>query len=84
MRSSLLFLLLLSPLALRAQSAPPAGPAPFDLDIAFAAALPPLEESRWTLIPWRHSLTDALAEAKTAKRPVFLFINDGDVDSGRC
>lgn len=85
MRSSLLFSLVLSPLALRAQDAPPAAvEAPFDLDAAFAAAQPPREESLWTLIPWRHSLTDALAEAKATKRPVFLFVNDGDVDSGRC
>jgi hypothetical protein len=65
------------------QAAPPT-PAAFDLDAAFAAALPPLAESRWTLIPWRHSLTDALAEAKATTRPVYLFVNDGDVDSGVC
>lgn len=84
MRSSLLYTLALSTVALRAQDAPPVTAAPFDLDAAFAAAQPPVEEARWTLIPWRHSLTDALAEAKATKRPVFLFINDGDVDSGRC
>lgn len=55
-----------------------------DLDIAFAAAQPPLTEARWTLVPWRHSLTDALAEAKAAGKPVYLFVNDGDVESGRC
>jgi len=89
MRSSLLFSLVhlslvLSPLALRAQDAPVAAPVPFDLDAAFAAAMPPVDEARWTLIPWRHSLTDALAEAKAQKRPIYLFVNDGDVDSGRC
>lgn len=57
---------------------------PFDLDTAFAAAMPPREESRWTLIPWRHSLTDALAESKQTSKPVYLFINDGNVESGRC
>lgn len=54
------------------------------LDEAFAAALPPVEESRWTLIPWRHSLTDALQEARLLQRPVYLYVNDGDVESGRC
>jgi hypothetical protein len=59
-------------------------PAPFDFDAAFAEAQPPPVEARWTLIPWRHSLTDALDEAKQTKRPVYLYVNDGDVDSGRC
>ena len=58
--------------------------APFDLQTAFAAAQPPLPEARWTLVPWRHSLTEALAEAKTTNKPVYLFVNDGDVESGRC
>jgi hypothetical protein len=83
MRGSLLCSLVLSTFALRAQDAPPVA-APFDLDAAFAKAQPPIEEARWTLIPWRHSLTDALAEAKRTKRPIYLFVNDGDVDSGRC
>lgn len=61
-----------------------AAPATFDLDAAFAAARPPLAEARWTLIPWRHSLTDALVEAKEQNKPIYLFVNDGDVDSGRC
>ena len=84
MRSSLLYTLVLSTAAVRAQDAAPAAPTPFDLDAAFAAAMPPVDEARWTLIPWRHSLTEALAEAKRTKRPVYLFVNDGDVDSGRC
>lgn len=63
---------------------PPHPPAAFDLDAAFAAALPPLAEALWTQIPWRHSLTDALAEAARTQRPVYLFANDGDVASGRC
>jgi hypothetical protein len=46
--------------------------------------MPPLDEARWTLIPWRHSLTEALAEAKATGKPVYLFVNDGDVASGRC
>lgn len=60
------------------------GKAPFDLDAAFVSAQPPSVENRWTLIPWRHSLTDALVEAKQTKRPIYLYINDGDVGSGRC
>ena len=56
----------------------------FDLDVAFAAAQPPRAEASWTLVPWRHSLTDALAEAKKEGKPVYLFVIDGDVESGRC
>jgi hypothetical protein len=63
---------------------PRADAAPFDVDAAFTAAQPPPAEALWTLIPWRHSLTDALAEAKARKRPVYLFVNDGDVESARC
>jgi hypothetical protein len=89
MRSSLL-LSLLSTTALCAQD--PAFPAKLsaalvaqmDLEALFAAALPPAAESLWTLIPWRHSLTDALAEAKERKLPIYVFVNDGDVGSGRC
>jgi hypothetical protein len=82
-------LLLVSMLRAQDEPAPaqtPRGPqaAPFDLDTAFVAAIPPVDETRWTLIPWRHSLTEALAEAKTAHKPVYLFVNDGDVGSGRC
>ena len=72
------------PLLLTAAAASQAAPPPFDLETAFAAAMPPPEESRWTLIPWRHSLTDALAESKQQNRPVYLYVNDGDVESGRC
>lgn len=56
----------------------------FDLEAAFAAARPPLEEARWTTIPWRASLTDALAEAREAGKPVYLYVNDGEIASGRC
>lgn len=54
------------------------------IDAGFAAAVPPLAESRWTLIPWRRSLTDALAESHLTGKPVFLYVNDGEVASGRC
>ena len=78
----LMFAAALCTLALRAQE--PTPPVAFDLDAEFAAAQPPRDEARWTLIPWRHSLTDALVEAKQTKRPIYLYCNDGDVDSGRC
>ena len=78
----LMFLAALCALTLPAQQ--PTPPAAFDLDAEFAAAQPPSDEARWTLIPWRHSLTDALVEAKQTKRPIYLYSNDGDVDSGRC
>jgi hypothetical protein len=79
-----LLVLLSVSLPSNAPSQAPADPAPFDLDAAFAAAQPPPAEALWTLIPWRRSLTDALAEAKRTKRPVYLFVNDGDVESARC
>jgi len=72
------------PLLLTAAAAAQTASPPFDLETAFAAAMPPREESRWTLIPWRHSLTDALAESKRTGKPIYLFVNDGDVESGRC
>lgn len=53
-------------------------------DGAFRRSLPDQVESRWTLVPWRASLRAALAEATEAGRPVFLFVNDGEVASGRC
>lgn len=65
-------------------AASPAQQPAFDLDAAFQAAVPPTAESLWTRIPWRPSLTDALAEARRLQRPVFLYANDGDVGSGRC
>lgn len=78
-------LLLSPPLTSQDQpSRPDRSEQPFDLDAAFAAVMPPTEEARWTLVPWRHSLTEALQEAKALHRPVYLYVNDGDVESGRC
>lgn len=57
---------------------------PFDLEAAFADARPPLAEARWTLVPWRTSLSDALAEAERRDKPVFLYVNDGEIWSGKC
>ena len=54
------------------------------VDAAFAAAMPPAAESRWTRIAWRTSLTEALAESRLTGKPVFLYVNDGEVASGRC
>lgn len=70
-----------------AQVTAPANPAPTptrDLAREFAAALPPSDKARWTLIPWRRSLRQALAEAAQTGKPVYLLVNDGDVDCGRC
>lgn len=61
-----------------------AAPQAFDLDAAFAAARPADAEAKWTLVPWWHSLTNALAESERTGKPVFLYVNDGDVASGRC
>ena len=58
--------------------------APATLTAAFAAAQPPVAEARWTLVPWRHSLRLALAEAQRTGKAIYLFVNDGDGESGRC
>ncbi|MCA8954650.1 MAG: hypothetical protein KDC87_01170 [Planctomycetes bacterium] len=55
-----------------------------DPETAFCAAHPASDESRWTLIPWRTSLTESLAEAKRTGKPIYLFVNDGEVESGLC
>lgn len=62
---------------------PAQGPAA-DVDALFAKALPAEAEARWTSIPWRRSLTRALAEAKATGKPIYLFVNDGNVDTGQC
>lgn len=70
-----------------ADAAPAAAIAPAatdPVDLAFAAALPPAAETGFTQIDWRTSLTDALAEARELRRPVYLYVNDGDPASGRC
>ena len=59
-------------------------PVPAEFEAAFAAAIPDAADALWTLVPWRTSLTDALAESKRTGNPVFLYVNDGDVASGRC
>lgn len=59
-------------------------PEPESVDAACARIRPTADDARWTLIPWHRSLGAALAEAARANRPVFLFVNDGDVDTGRC
>jgi hypothetical protein len=59
-------------------------PAQASLDERFCQGLPPAAESLWTQVPWRTSLTDALVEARALGRPIYLFVNDGEVSSGRC
>ncbi|MEZ5988828.1 MAG: hypothetical protein R3F30_06840 [Planctomycetota bacterium] len=41
-------------------------------------------EQLWRAIPWRRSLTLALAEARRIGKPVFLFTYDGTLDDGNC
>lgn len=41
-------------------------------------------ESQWQLIPWRASLTEALAEAKKTNKPVYMFCADGVFKTGNC
>lgn len=54
------------------------------LDADFAATRTPAAEARWTLVPWRKSLTAALAESRRSGKPVYLFVNDGEVETGFC
>lgn len=38
----------------------------------------------WRRIPWAGSLLDAERAAKDENRPVFLFTQDGNLETGRC
>jgi hypothetical protein len=38
----------------------------------------------WQTIPWVASLTEARRLSREEHRPLFLFVYNGDLDSGRC
>jgi hypothetical protein len=38
----------------------------------------------WRRVPWAGSLTDAAAAAKREGRPMFVFSQEGNLDTGRC
>lgn len=68
---------------LLAQDSRPAT-ARLDLDAEFARVMPGNDEARWTAVPWLHSLSAARAESVRTQKPIYLFVNDGEVGSGRC
>lgn len=45
---------------------------------------PKPEEHKFDLIGWAPSLHEAVAAAKSSKRLLFVFTNDGFVNIGRC
>jgi hypothetical protein len=45
---------------------------------------PTRAERRYDEIGWAPDTRSALAAAKKANRPVFLFTYDGNIDTGRC
>lgn len=49
-----------------------------------ARAHPTPREQAWRRIPWRESLTAALAEARRDRKPVFAFLSDGWFPTGSC
>jgi len=55
-----------------------------EIDTVFARARPTDREARWRLIPWRATLTRALAEAEHVRKPVFVVLADGWFPSGTC
>jgi hypothetical protein len=54
------------------------------VDRRFEAVRATRRESQWRLIPWRPSLTAALAEAKKTNKPVYMFCADGIWQTGNC
>lgn len=59
-------------------------PAPDPIADAIARVRPTAAEERWRALSWHTSLTVALAEARAAGKPVFLFAYDGTLDDGNC
>lgn len=48
------------------------------------ANMPARDEKRFDEIGWAPGIKEALAAAKKAGRPVYLFTYDGNIDTGRC
>lgn len=42
------------------------------------------DTNAWRKIPWTGSLLDARRASEREKKPVFLFMHDGNIETGRC
>jgi hypothetical protein len=75
--------------ALACGCAPASGPVPDARLRAFTAARwaewqPRKEERRFDEIGWVQSLREAKTLAAKHRRPVFVFLHDGRINTGRC
>ena len=48
------------------------------LDQKIAAVLPSKAEDLWLEIPWRTNIADALTEASHARKPILLWVMNGN------
>lgn len=55
-----------------------------EIDAILERARPTVREDGWRRIPWRTSLTAALAEAVRDRKPVYAFLSDGWFPTGNC
>jgi hypothetical protein len=49
-----------------------------DLDAKIAAVVPSANEDRWLQIPWRQDLAAALKEGEREKKPIYMWVMDGN------
>jgi hypothetical protein len=42
------------------------------------------DTNAWRKIPWTGSLLDARRTSEKEKKPIFLFMHDGNIETGRC
>lgn len=52
--------------------------APSALEQRMAVVLPTEAEDRWLQIPWRANVMEARAEAERQRKPLFMFVMDGN------
>jgi hypothetical protein len=67
----------------RSAADPPASITPADVAARIKQAKSGAAMS-WTKIPWAASLLDARRASQAEKCPVFLFVHDGNISTGRC
>ena len=49
-----------------------------DLDSKISSVLPNVAEDRWLQIPWRTDLSVALKDAEREKKPLYMWVMDGN------
>lgn len=76
MRSAIPALALLFPVS--ALAAPPTSNTIAPIDREIATVLPTSEEDAWMQVPWRTNIFEAIQEAGKAKKPVFLWVMNGN------